>query len=548
MSAREQQLDAYDTRPRPAARGLVGTLAQWLIDRLWFLAHPRAAAAVKRRNFSAAATDRLQASFLGTSRAGNVDLRHGLRRMRYRSRDLCINNDYARRFLRMCANNVIGWQGVRLLPMPRRADGKVDRPDQAAIRRAWRRWGRVGTCTVTKRQSWRDVQRLIATTLPRDGEVLIRLHRGPVNEFGFALQVLECDLLDEDYNIEQLSNGNRIIMSVEVDENLAPVAYHLRTRHPGDTPHGAGQVYAPRERVPAEEIIHVFIEDRPGDVRGAPWMFTSIRRLNMLGGFEEAELVASRVSASKMGFFEREDDAPPLPNDPHAQPMADRVEGEGASAQPVTEANPGTFESLAPGVKFTPWDPQHPNTAFKDFVKSILRGVASGLNVSYHTLSNDLEGVNYSSIRTGVIEERDAWRMIQAFIIEHVCEIVFERWLESALERPVLPLPITQLAKFLEAVWLPRGWDWVDPDRDSKAAERHVRMGTMSKAEIAARRGVDLEEVFEQLAIEQELAAQYELTLEPEASLEDDPAATAATEAGAEAGAAAATEALEEAA
>ena len=42
------------------------------------------------------------------------------------------------------------------------------------------------------------------------------------------------------------------------------------------------------------------------------------------------------------------------------------------------------------------FDPDHPNTGFAEFESAMLRGVASGLNVSYAALSSDLSSVNYS--------------------------------------------------------------------------------------------------------------------------------------------------------
>ena len=57
----------------------------------------------------------------------------------------------------------------------------------------------------------------------------------------------------------------------------------------------------------------------------------------------------------------------------------------------------GSFVSLPNGVDFKAFDPDHPTSQFESFVKSILRQIASGLNVPYNELANDLEGVSYSS-------------------------------------------------------------------------------------------------------------------------------------------------------
>jgi capsid protein len=109
----------------------------------------------------------------------------------------------------------------------------------------------------------------------------------------------------------------------------------------------------------------------------------------MLHGYREAELVAARVAASKMGFITSPD------GDGYTE---DDLEDTHA---PVMSAELGSFEQLPTGMDIKLFDPTHPTSAFSDFHKAVLRGIASGLGVSYASLASDLENVNYSSIRQG---------------------------------------------------------------------------------------------------------------------------------------------------
>lgn len=118
--------------------------------------------------------------------------------------------------------------------------------------------------------------------------------------------------------------------------------------------------------------------------------------------------------------------------------MSERGDGyEGESTEdeynPVMNVEAGTFEQLPEGVSFTSFDPQHSTNQFGTFVKQIIRSVASGLNISYASLSNDLESVNYSSIRQGALEERHYYKSEQRFLIEHFLQPVFEVWLLMAI-------------------------------------------------------------------------------------------------------------------
>ena len=255
---------------------------------------------LQKRRYSAGVIDRLNGDFKGSTLSANGELLNVLPVIRSRSRDLCMNNDYARKFLSMTSANVVGTHGIKMQARSRRDDGTLDRQDNIAIEAAFNAWSNIENCTVTGRQSWIDVQNMAIKSIARDGEVLIIMVRGFDNPFGFALQVIEADQLDESLN-KNLTNGNRIVMGVELNEWGAAVAYHLHSSHPGDNiTQFNGRHY---KRVLASSVLHLYMSDRPGQSRGVPWMHTAINRLNQVGAYEEAELIAARISSSKMGFY-----------------------------------------------------------------------------------------------------------------------------------------------------------------------------------------------------------------------------------------------------
>ena len=456
------------------------------------------------RNFTAAIIDRLTADWSTTIASGNRELRQSLKVLRARARNLAQNNDYARKFLHLVRNNVVGPRGLALQMRVARADGSRDDAANRAIEQAWAEWGKRGACTACGTMSWSDAQRLFMTSVARDGEVLVRLIRGFPNDYGFALEFIEADHLDEELNVERgvaapgiaRALANEIRMGVERDTWGRPVAYYLLTVHPGDDAVArAGRVY---RRVPAAEIIHGFMpDDRVGAARGLPWMHAAMTRLNMIGGYEEAELVAARVGAAKMGFYKtREGASYSMPGE------------KDAAGNIVRDASPGHFEMLPAEIEdVVTFDPEHPTAQYRDFIKGVLRGAASGLGVSYNSLANDLEGVNFSSIRHGVLEDRDEWRTIQDWLAGALHQRVFEAWLDVALLSGALPLPASDFERLNAANWQPRGWQWVDPEKEVAAHERAIALSVRTRADIAAEQGRDLEDIFRQLAAERDLAS-----------------------------------------
>ncbi|WP_083607490.1 phage portal protein [Thalassospira sp. TSL5-1] len=444
---------------------------------------------VSRRSFSGARADRLMSDWVGEIGPLNDNLKNDLVKLRSNSRRLAMNNDYFKQFLRMVRRNVVGPSGIKLQNRCRDANGKLDIFANEVIENAWSDWGKKGVCTVCGKYSWFDVLCAVALNLPRDGEVLLREVRGFPNKFGYALQLIPADALDHRLTTG-LANGSDILMGVERDKWLKPVAYHLKVK-PSD------RRAVRHERVPASEIIHLFVPEDVDQVRGLPWAHTAVRRLGMLGGYEEAALVAARAGASKMGFYQQREEGAGF------APGTDEQDEDGNF---IDEAVPGHFDIVPAGYEFREYDPAYPNGEMPYFMKSVLRGASSGLGVSYNGLANDLEGVNFSSMRGGVQEERDEWMILQAWLIENLLGRVFPDFLEQSLLTGIIPLPVRKFDKFNAPFWFPRRWKWVDPDKDSKAAERDINLGVTSRTRVAADQGRDVRDVFEELAAEQKLA------------------------------------------
>tara|TARA_R100000734_G_C3319286_1_gene114979 strand:+ start:4943 stop:6430 length:1488 start_codon:yes stop_codon:yes gene_type:complete len=450
---------------------------------------------LQARSYKGAGKGRLFSDFLGFSASADQELRNSLVTLRNRSRELARNDAYVKRYFHLLSTNVIGHNGIRVSCKSRDANGSLDVEANKIIEDAWKAWGKKGMCTIDAQMSFLDCQKMFIEALARDGEVIIRKIKTNSNPYGFTLQFLEADHLIDTKNELSKSNGNRIVMGVELDDRNKVVAYHLYKNHP----HEYGYTSKVETiRVPANEIIHAFIKERPEQTRGVPFVAPVMANLKMLSGYLEAEIVAARVGASKMGFF--------------ISPDGDSYQGEDFedTYNPIMSAEAGTFEQLPVGMDFKSFDPTHPSTAFPAFTTQVLRSVASGLNISYHSLSNDLSSVNYSSIRAGTLEDRAQFQMLQKFTVQHFIEPIYREWLSQAISNNVLPLPINKFDKFADsATFIPRSWGWVDPQKEMMANVNGLSSGIVTYQDIQANYGRDVEELFEQHDREQKLAEQY---------------------------------------
>jgi len=369
-----------------------------------------------------------------------------------RSRNEAKNNVYVRKILRMLVANVVGYQGFRFNAQARRPNGDLDVQDNETLERAWRQWATNPMwCDAAGRKTFRDHCRLLVKSWVRDGEHIVRILRGhnwPANPFAFSLKAYNAAALDVQLNIEETKRGTSIINGVEVDSWNRPVAYHFTAR---DKP---AIYYDPyrysgenHEVIPANEIIHLFDPDIEDQTRGMPWLHAALIRLHMQDKYDHAELEAARDAACSLGTYTADggDDFDPVTTYESVQ-------------NSVQERAPGMREILPAGWKYEEKSPQRPNTAYPDFRKAQLQGVAAGADVGYNTLANDLDGVTYSSLRDGKLSERDAYMDLQEIVISHFCTRVYLAWLSMYLSTPLSKQPVSRYSKFAAHSWQGRRW------------------------------------------------------------------------------------------
>ena len=334
----------------------------------------------------------------------------------------------------------------------------------------------------------------------RDGGILIRKVKGFGNQFGFALQILEIDFLDVYYNVPVKDGGNEIRMGVELDEWKRPVAYYIWTKHPGDYYSGNG---FNRQRIPADEILHIYRADRSLQSVGIPWLAPSMLRLKMLGGMEEAALVAYRAAACQGGWFKKET----------SEGFTGEQQADGSVER---EAEPGMWTDLPMGVEPVQNNPTYPGTNYAEYTKAALRGVASGIGVSYNALANDLEGVSFSSIRAGVLEDREEFKQIQNWLIDCFFRPVFREWLPMALLSGQIQLPFAKLEKYTADTWTARRWSWVNPAQEIAAKVMAINNLLESRTSIISEQGDDVEDVFEEISEDKKLMKLYDIQPAPQ--------------------------------
>lgn len=413
-----------------------------------------------------------------------------------RSREQLFNNDYFKAYVRLCRQNIVGASGLVFQSKAHTAGGKTDKKAKTAVERAFRDWSKRKNCDVAGKLSWLGFQNHCVQSAVTDGEFMLRKFIGrEYGKYGFQLQVLDPVRCPVDYDRANLDGGGFIRHGIEFNKFGRAVAYHFITaaaNRSSDAYSYAGRSFI---RIPAEEIIHGFRVEIAQQKRGLPWMSTGLFRMKQMGAFEDAAIVNARVGAAKLGVIEwTEGEGPECNSAKDDEEMPD-ISGE-----------PGSFLSLPNGAKLNKFDPTYPSGEFAIFMKAMLRSIAAGGGVSYHNLAQDLEGVNFSSIRQGTLDEREHFKELQEWLVEEAAEPVFDAWFDQAILRGAItndngsPLPAVKADQFAEHEFQGRRWEWIDPNADMKAAQGRKNNLLASPGELIRESGRDPTVVYQAIA------------------------------------------------
>ena len=407
--------------------------------------------------------------------------------LRIKSRDLVRRDCWANASVEAFVSNAIA-TGIKPQSMC------ADEAYRSAVLKLWQAWNEEADAAGIT--DFYGLQALATRSMCESGECFIRILPQPADS-GLAvplqLQLLEAEHVPLTLNTAY-PNGNVVRSGIEFDKRGKRVAYHMYPFHPND---GAVGIVPITNMVPvrvdASEVLHLFRPLRPGQIRGESWLSRALVRLHELDQYQDAELVRKKTAAMFAGFITR-------------QMPEENMMGEGAANDAglsFAGLEPGTMQLLEPGedVKFS--SPADVGASYSEFMKSQFRAVAAAMNITYEQLTGDLSGVNYSSIRAGLLEFRRKCEAIQHGVIVHqLCRPIWAAFVRQAVLSGALDASdfASRPRDYLAAKWIPAGWQWVDPLKDAKAGIMAIRAGLMSRSEVIAGDGYDAEDIDREIA------------------------------------------------
>lgn len=429
-----------------------------------------------------------------------------------RARQLSRDNAWARSIRRSFARNVIG-TGITALSAARFAGGAERRVFNREADELWKRWAQDRRqCDRKQRQTFAQMQWMAAGNLIEAGEVFIRFHNeiSPVNGgVPLQLEMIEPEQLDDSLS-RNSGNGNEIRSGVELDANGVAVAYWINARAPVDI----GFELTPRpQRVPAIDMIHLFVSERPGQTRGVTEFAPVLRRLRNLDQYDETQLWVARLEACMGIAITKESDPSDARIGLDTLDAGDETDGKGNRE---LSFEPGAVWEFEPGEKAEFFSPSRPGNQYDPFIRTQLKAIAAGVGLSFAQVARDFSEGNFSSQRQALLEDRREWQPLQVFFMQSMIAPVRNEFIRAAAFGGLLTNS-TGIANnpepFCACEYRPQGWEWVDPQKEANAAKIAIENRLTTRKKILAEQGRDVREVLQQIADETEMAENLGITL-----------------------------------
>lgn len=378
---------------------------------------------------------------LSASAAGSPEVR---KKLRDRSRYEVANDSYAAGIVQSKVVDVIG-------SGPRLSLSLEDETAAAEIAAKFHQWAKAIDLGGKLRTFYRS--------LIVDGEAFML--RVATDYYGPSVPQLDYVLYEADQVATPYGRleGERYRDGVRLDDVGHPLAYDVLNYHPGDD--GVFYGIGPRDyrTYPAKRrLIHLYRQDRPGQVRGIPHLTPALSLFAKRRRYALATITAAETAANLAAVLYT--DHPALGDEDIAALDDDSF----------FEVPRGSMPVLPTGYKLNQLKSEQPTETYGAFSKEILQEISRCLGVPLAIAINNSENHNYAS---GRLDHQLYYRLVhveRCWLNCNVLDLVFKHWLEEAL---FIPGYLPPVAFADDEFNLPHRWYYdpkphVDPEKEAR--------------------------------------------------------------------------------
>ncbi|EEW7495326.1 phage portal protein [Escherichia albertii] len=412
---------------------------------------------------------------VGKSGSINAVINRVLNTAVLQSRQLSMSNPIHKKYIAQNASSVCGANGITYRPCVHVAeDDNVNNDINKRLADAFYSWCEdPARFSLNGKLEMSKFQSLVEKTRSIDGSCFIRIHPG------MKIEVLDSTVIDTKGN-QWLSNGNYRSNGIEFEKGTGkPVAYFLTQYDPVSY-----SVSTEAERVPAEEILHLFSTDYPEQQRGIPDIFCGTGLLADLDKFMRASIKTRQLAAESMGFITN------ASRDASFEDIDDDDDSDVDEYQ-VARMEGGVLLELREGQDVKSLSPSQTFDALQEFLDNQLIFIGMSLDLTPQTLTGSTAGASFSASKLTDKIQQNTFLAKQNNLVKSVLQPLYIKWLKNEmLNNPMLKdLPFSKFTELTECNFIPQRHISLDPLKDLQTEILAMENGLKSKEQIISEMG-----------------------------------------------------------
>jgi len=265
------------------------------------------------------------------------------------------------------------------------------------------------------------------------GEVLVRKLYHPTKRFGgvpLYLQLIPTRLLSRISDTAgRTADGVEIVNGIEYAADGTIAAYHVMADDPKSKMPRSVKV----ERIPAEEILHLYFPLQSGMNRGVPRTAPIMDAIRDEEDYNESLLTRKAAENNIVAFITGIDASEDLVGETLGTASGPLSALDASTGATVTQMQPAQIV-LVPNGKDVKLSNPSSQSDLKDFAEVQHHRYSAGSGIPYSRLTGDITGASFSGERVGALPFRRLCAVMQqTWVTPEVVAPCYEAWADMAL-------------------------------------------------------------------------------------------------------------------
>lgn len=382
------------------------------------------------------------------------------------------------------------------------ATGNPDADDY--IKARWRKWANnPRACDARGRSTLADLAKLVFRAVIVDGDHIVL----PVA--GRRLQCVEGHRLQTPKNAR--GRKDQVHLGVNCDALGRAKEYWLTKEDRG--PLYFAQAVSEITKYPAydaagnPQVLHIFRPDRVSQNRGVSCFTRIMENASAHADLQFAMLIKEQAAAC-LTILREIENTPGMPlGSAGTFGATETVTNSDGTSTVVHELRPGLEIQGRPGEKLSVHAPNLPGDGFLKHSVQVLTFIAVNLGIPVQVLLLDPTQTNFSSWRGSMDIAQHGFAAIRQWMTTQFFCPVYEWWLRGEIQRdPMLRQMTRAMGDDIFGHQFTAPYDpYIDPAKDVAAEEKQIGARLDSRRNVLARRGLDLDDVDNDIVADQVL-------------------------------------------